>query len=47
MLALPVLDHVEGLQGADDVILGDAGHLAVEKDSSTWNQQGDERSNGS
>lgn len=28
MLALPVLDHVEGLQGADDVILGDAGHLA-------------------
>lgn len=32
MLALPVLDHVEGLQGADDVILGDAGHLAAERD---------------
>jgi hypothetical protein len=29
MLALPVFDHVEGLQGTDDVILGDAGHLAV------------------
>lgn len=28
VLALPVLDHVEGLQGADDVALGDAGHLA-------------------
>lgn len=42
MLALPVLDHVEGLQGADDVILRDAGHLAVEKDASPWNQQKDE-----
>lgn len=43
MLALPVLDHVEGLQSADDIILGDAGHLAVEKDLSMWNQQKDER----
>lgn len=31
MLTLPVLDHVEGLQGADDVTLSDAGHLAEEK----------------
>lgn len=38
-----VLAHFEGLQGVDDVILGDAGHLAVEKDSSIWNQQRDER----
>ena len=26
VLALPVLDHIEGLQRADDVLLGDAGH---------------------
>ena len=26
MLAFPVLDHVQGLQRADDVLLGDAGH---------------------
>lgn len=39
MLAFPVLDHVEGLQGADDVVLGDAGHLAVEKEHSSWRQQ--------
>lgn len=32
MLALPVLDHVERLQGTDDVILGDAGHLAGEEE---------------
>lgn len=32
MLAFPVLDHVEGLQRADDVTLGDAGHLAVRGD---------------
>lgn len=31
VLALPVLDHVERLQGADDVTLSDAGHLAEEK----------------
>lgn len=30
MLTLPVLDHVERLQGADDVTLCDAGHLAEE-----------------
>lgn len=30
MLTLPVLDHVERLQGADDVTLSDAGHLAEE-----------------
>lgn len=28
VLPLPVLDHVEGLQGADDVGLCDARHLA-------------------
>ena len=32
MLALPVLDHVEGLEGADDVILSDARHLAAQTD---------------
>lgn len=31
VLTLPVLDHIERLQGADDVTLGDAGHLAEEK----------------
>lgn len=31
MLTLPVLDHIERLQGADDVTLSDAGHLAEEK----------------
>lgn len=30
MLTLPVLDHIERLQGADDVTLCDAGHLAEE-----------------
>ena len=32
VLALPVLDHVEGLEGADDVILSDARHLATQTD---------------
>ena len=27
MLTLPVLDQVEGLEGGDDVVLGDARHL--------------------
>lgn len=31
VLTLPVLDHIERLQGADDVTLCDAGHLAEEK----------------
>lgn len=31
MLTLPVLDHIERLQGADDVTLCDAGHLTEEK----------------
>lgn len=30
VLTLPVLDHVERLQRADDVTLRDAGHLAVD-----------------
>ena len=30
VLALPVLDHVEGLESADDVILSDARHLATQ-----------------
>lgn len=30
VLTLPVLDHVERLQRADDVTLCDAGHLAVD-----------------
>ena len=29
VLAFPVLDHVQGLQGTDDVLLGDAGHCTV------------------
>lgn len=33
MLPFPVLDHVEGLQRADDVTLGDAGHLTVDTET--------------
>ena len=29
VLTFPVLDHVQGLQGTDDVLLGDAGHCTV------------------
>ena len=29
MLALPVFDHVEGLQRTNDVFLGDAGHCTI------------------
>lgn len=32
VLALPVLNHVEGLEGANDVILSDARHLAAQAD---------------
>lgn len=35
MLPLPILDHVQGLQGADDVILCDARHLAVPRETTT------------
>ena len=28
-LALPVLDHVQGLEGADDVLVSDAGQVAA------------------
>ena len=29
VLALPVLDHVQGLEGADDVLMSDAGQVAA------------------
>ena len=29
VLALPVLDHVQGLEGADDVLVSDAGQVAA------------------
>ena len=32
VLALPVLDHVQGLEGADDVLVSDAGQVAAGKE---------------
>ena len=29
VLALPILDHVQGLEGADDVLVSDAGQVAA------------------
>ena len=29
VLALPVLDHVQGLEGADDVLVSDSGQVAA------------------
>ena len=33
VLALPVLDHVQGLEGADDVLVSDAGQVAAGEES--------------
>ena len=33
VLALPVLDHVQGLEGADDVLVSDAGQVAAGQES--------------
>lgn len=39
MLTLPVLDHIERLQGADDVTLCDAGHLTAGGGKDVWIKQ--------
>lgn len=42
VLPLPVLDHVERLQRADDVVLCDRGHLAANTQKSGFNSTGNE-----